>query len=84
MILYNFGTKKAKTKKKIGRKIKKKNNADSTYFSMSTIFTSNLVILKLFQQIVFNNYLINQLHFYIISKIVFYLFELFKRKKYLS
>lgn len=82
MILYNLGTKKAKTKKKIGRKIKKKNNADSTYFSMSTIFTSNLVILKLFQQIVFNNDLINQLHFYV--EIVFYLFELFKRKKYLS
>lgn len=72
MILYNLGTKKAKTKKKIGRKIKKKkNNADSTYFSMSTIFTSNLVILKLFQQIVFNNYLINQLHFYIENRLLF-------------
>lgn len=70
MILYNLGTKKAK-KKKIGRKIKKKNNADSTYFSMSTIFTSNLVILKLFQQIVFNNYLINQLHFYIENRLLF-------------
>lgn len=38
---------------------------------MSTIFTSNLVILKLFQQIVFNNYLINQLHFYIENRLLF-------------
>lgn len=38
---------------------------------MSTIFTSNLVILKLFQKIVFDNYLINQLHFYVENRLLF-------------